>query len=122
MPATLESRQTLDAVLVKFNPFYNRALLLSSTFPDNYEKVACLKQDALKIEREFHDWANSQPEEWSPRPLGKLDVYFDRKVLLAPCVDVLTSISVCCRSMEYLSKIPSYTPRVDLTMLQLLAR
>ncbi|EXJ87922.1 hypothetical protein A1O1_04849 [Capronia coronata CBS 617.96] len=83
--------QSLDALLVQFNPISNnaRALFDQVSVPTQDEVLQVLEK-AVQLEREFAAWAASQPEKWTPITIdlsrlseddcghpGKVDIYFD---------------------------------------------
>ncbi|EXJ90106.1 hypothetical protein A1O3_03175 [Capronia epimyces CBS 606.96] len=85
--------QSLDSILLKFNPIFYRANdLLSGDSQISESAVRQVMEDALSLETMFATWAASQTLEWKPKTIGRssrnssaygfccpgrIDVYFD---------------------------------------------
>lgn len=94
MPISNSQIQSLDAILIKFNPiFYQAKALLDSEALGLDAEISQVLEDAIRLEQEFATWAAGQPEEWRSRTIGRcrsrmsengycyagsVDVYYDR--------------------------------------------
>ena len=76
-PSANSHVQSLDSVLVKFNPIYYRAetVLSESAYTTPSDDVRQIMQDAMNLEREFRAWAADQPAVWLPT---KIDRFVNR--------------------------------------------
>lgn len=86
VPISNQSVQSLDAILIKFNStFYKANDLLLDSLENSTQDILDVMEKAAKLNREFAQWAVSQPQKWLPtttRDYAKgrnIDAYFDCK-------------------------------------------
>ncbi|KIX07377.1 uncharacterized protein Z518_02030 [Rhinocladiella mackenziei CBS 650.93] len=92
-PISNSSIQSLDSILVKFNPiFYKAMALLAHDSSPSEEEIIQVRENAMSLRDAFAKWAESQPEEWKPitvsecasrsfaggfHTTGRIESYFD---------------------------------------------
>ena len=69
-PAHNKPVTNLDAILIKFNPLYQRAVSELLDEGTSTEAMERLRRDLLQVVLEFKAWPQGQPDEWQPRVAG----------------------------------------------------
>ncbi|OCL02966.1 hypothetical protein AOQ84DRAFT_303720 [Glonium stellatum] len=71
-PTLNGSIQSLDAILIRFNPVFHRANALLPDKSTALDDIQNLKQNAIVLDQEFSSWSAGQTAEWQPRSIGTI--------------------------------------------------